>query len=105
MNANKTSVLRGIARELRKANPKLKPVSETSAFLFLINEYRIHQLTEKRTCKSPEELYSMGKTYLCYLQSLRKNQELLSQYYSKGERSVQETANLLGFRLPENEEI
>ncbi|XP_055930458.1 protein FMC1 homolog [Argiope bruennichi] len=101
------SILRGISHELRRANPNLKPVSQTTAFSYLINEYRKHQVTEKRTCKSAEELSTMAKTYLCYLQSLRENQELIDRYHSHGERSVEETAKLVGFSLPKsaNEEI
>ncbi|CAL1272773.1 unnamed protein product [Larinioides sclopetarius] len=77
MNYSKSlplSVLRRISHELRRANPILKPVSQTTAFSYLMNEYRKHQVTEKRTCKSAEELSTMAKTYLCYLQSLRQNQ-------------------------------
>ncbi|GFW13517.1 protein FMC1 homolog [Trichonephila clavipes] len=94
------SVLRGITHELRRANPNLKPVSQGLAFSYLINEYRRHQVTEKRTCKSAEELNTMAKTYLCYLRSLRENQELIERYHSHGERSIEETARLVGFSLP-----
>ncbi|GFR01024.1 protein FMC1 homolog [Trichonephila clavata] len=94
------SVLRGITHELRRANPNLKPISQGIAFSYLINEYRRHQITEKRTCKSEEELHTMAKTYLCYLRSLRENQELIERYHSHGERSVEETARLVGFSLP-----
>ncbi|GFT15745.1 protein FMC1 homolog [Nephila pilipes] len=94
------SVLRGISQELRRANPNLKPVSQSIAFTYLINEYRRHQVTEKRTCKSAEELNIIAKTYLCYLKSLRENQELIDQYHSHGERSIEETARLVGFSLP-----
>ncbi|XP_015913198.1 protein FMC1 homolog [Parasteatoda tepidariorum] len=94
-------ILRSISHELRKSNPKMKPISQTSAYVFLTNEYRCHQVTEKRTCKGENELKTIAQTYLCYLQSTRKNKELLHQYHSHGERSVEETAGIVGFKLPE----
>ncbi|GIY76056.1 protein FMC1 homolog [Caerostris darwini] len=105
MNNSKSltlAVLRGISHELRRANPKLKPVSQTTALSYLMNEYRSHQVTEKRICKNDEELNMMAKTYLCYLESLRQNQELIDRYHSHGERSVEETAQLVGFSLPQS---
>ncbi|GIX76176.1 protein FMC1 homolog [Caerostris extrusa] len=80
----------------------LKPVSQTTALSYLMNEYRSHQVTEKRICKNNEELNMMAKTYLCYLESLRQNQELIDRYHSHGERSVEETAQLVGFSLPQS---
>ncbi|KAG8176938.1 hypothetical protein JTE90_020994 [Oedothorax gibbosus] len=94
------SVLRGITHELRRANPKMSPISKTYAYQYIIDEVRNHQVTEKRACKSSEELNIMAKTYLCYLQSLRQNQELLNRYHNKGERSVEETARLVGLQVP-----
>lgn len=55
----------------------MSPISKTSAFQFIMDEYRCYQVTEKRTCKSPEEMNIMAKTYLCYLQSLRQNQVIV----------------------------
>ena len=103
IKSSSTAVLRGIVRELRLSNPNMKPISKTYAFSYLMNEYRCHQVTERRTCKSPDELLSMAKAYNCYLQSLREHQELLKKFHNKGERSVEETAHLLGFSLPHNQ--
>ena len=38
--------------------------------------------------------------YRTYLASQRKYMELHDEYNSKGERSVEETAKLVGFKLP-----
>lgn len=42
----------------------------------------------------------MAETYLTYLESSRKFKELNQAYSGKGDRSIAETANLVGFKLP-----
>ena len=39
-------------------------------------------------------------TYATYLSSQRKWQEVHTEYHAKGERTVSETARLVGFKLP-----
>ena len=40
------------------------------------------------------------ETYITYLQSSREHRELLTRYQGRGERSVEESANLVGLELP-----
>lgn len=42
----------------------------------------------------------MAETYLTYLESTRNYQQLKQMYAGRGERSVSETANLVGLKLP-----
>lgn len=38
--------------------------------------------------------------YITYIQSSREHRELLARYQGKGERSVEESARLVGLELP-----
>ena len=93
------SLLRQLAHEIRQssAKPTLKnnPVME-----YVFEQSRCHKETTETFCKAREELKSLTQNYLCYLHSLRKYQEINKHYSGKGERSVQDTANLVGFKLP-----
>ena len=40
------------------------------------------------------------ETYLMYIQSSREHRDLLAKYQGKGERSVEESAHLVGLELP-----
>jgi hypothetical protein len=42
----------------------------------------------------------LGQTYHCYLQSLRNYKRINDDYKGAGERSIKDTANLVGFKLP-----
>uniref|UniRef100_A0A1A9Z9W4 Protein FMC1 homolog n=1 Tax=Glossina pallidipes TaxID=7398 RepID=A0A1A9Z9W4_GLOPL len=54
-------------------------------------------------CTRDEALF-LGQTYLTYLSSLRKYNELHKEYRGRGERSVKETADMVGFKLPTDPE-
>jgi hypothetical protein len=42
----------------------------------------------------------LADTFSCYLSSVRRYNKIKDQYHGKGERSVEETAHLVGFKLP-----
>ncbi|XP_042146797.1 protein FMC1 homolog [Ixodes scapularis] len=101
MAASKESILliRGVLRELRKAFPG-RPLRDHLAVRYLLSEARRHQVTEKRLCRAHMELQGQTATYLCYLASTRKGHELQQQYHGRKERSVEESARLVGLALP-----
>ena len=65
-----------------------------------MEQYRRHQVTQKQHCKASEEMAHLSDTYATYLESQRKWKQVHEEYHAKGERSVEETANLVGFKLP-----
>lgn len=91
--------LRLLANELRSAgySDKLK---EAPAVQYILDQYRKYKVTDQQLCKAQEEMKYLSETYLCYLRSSRQYMELHKQYKGKGERSTEETANLVGFKLP-----
>lgn len=67
---------------------------------YITDQYRRFETTELVHCRAKEELQFTAQTYRCYLESLRKLKELNESYRGKGERSIRETADMVGFKLP-----
>ncbi|XP_030856132.1 protein FMC1 homolog [Strongylocentrotus purpuratus] len=92
------NVLRCIARELRYANPKSSP-RNLLGFQYLMKQYRENQLTQEQVCRSHNSLLHNAQTYLCLLRSTRECEALRAEYTHE-ERTVQESARLVGLELP-----
>lgn len=94
-----TKTLRGLLNELRLASPS--GCSKNSlASRYVLSQFKKYQTTDQQLCKAREEVNFLGETYLTYLSSLRKYSELHKEFHGKGERTVKETADLVGFKLP-----
>ncbi|KFV68821.1 UPF0562 protein C7orf55, partial [Dryobates pubescens] len=59
------------------------------------------QVTSEKLCRAQQELHFQAATYLCLLRSVREHAALHQEYHGKGERSPEEVAGLVGFRLPQ----
>ncbi|KFP93074.1 UPF0562 protein C7orf55, partial [Haliaeetus albicilla] len=59
------------------------------------------QVTSEKLCRAQQELHFQAATYLCLLRSVREHEALHQEYHGKGERSPEEVAGLVGFRLPQ----
>lgn len=62
---------------------------------------RSPQVTSEKLCRAQQELHFQAATYLCLLRSVREHEALHREYHGRGERSPQEVAGLVGFRLPQ----
>lgn len=109
----KVSALRKLVSELRKVHniEALNKAGTSTSYLkdqdtvkYIFNQYRKNQVTDEQLCKEHESMNYMVNTYLCYLSSKRAHQCILKQFYGKGERSVESTADLVGFTLPPKQE-
>ncbi|XP_057332574.1 protein FMC1 homolog isoform X2 [Microplitis mediator] len=98
MNSN-LKLIRSLLSEIRKTASENK-IRDNIVVRYVMAQAREHQETSETLCKAREELQHLAKTYNCYLSSLRSYNELNSQYSGAGERSVRETADLVGFKLP-----
>ncbi len=58
------------------------------------------QVTGKQHCKAAEEMRHLADSYTSYLRSQRLWLATHEEYHAKGERSVRETAQIVGFKLP-----
>ena len=66
----------------------------------ILGQYRRHLVTEKQICKQDKELSNLADNYANYLSSQRLWLNVHQEYHSKSERTVNETAKIVGFKLP-----
>lgn len=97
--ASQVQTLRGILAELRQANPK-GTIKDSLAARYVLSQYHKYNTTDLQLCKQKDEVHFLAQTYLTYLQSTKNSMRIRSEYKGKGERSVQETADMVGFKLP-----
>ncbi|XP_056643833.1 protein FMC1 homolog [Diorhabda sublineata] len=97
--ASKLTILRQIISELRHALPKDK-IKDDLTVQYILNQYRKYLVTGEQLCKAREEMQFIANTYLCYLRSTRLSKEIQQEFHGKGERTVEDTAKLVGFKLP-----
>lgn len=95
-----SQLYRSLLNELRLNSPSGCLNKDSLAFKYITNQFQKHQTTDQTLCKAKEEMRFLGETYLCYLRSLRKYTDIQKEYKGKGERSIKETANMVGFKLP-----
>lgn len=95
-----TQLYRSLLNELRLANPTGRMNKDSLAVKYITNQFEKHQTTDEMLCKAREEMQFLGETYLCYLRSLRKFNEIIGEYKGKGELSIKDTADMVGFKLP-----
>lgn len=67
---------------------------------YVLSQYRKYQTTDQQLCKAIDELHYKARSYHSYLLNSRKYQEINAEFKGKGERSVEDTANLVGFKMP-----
>lgn len=100
--ANQQGIIRNIYHllsEIRYISSE-KKLRDSLLFNYIMKHYHKYRETDQQLCKAREEMKFMSETYLCYLRSQRRYEEIYNQYHGKGERSVKETADMLGFKLP-----
>jgi hypothetical protein len=91
--------LRSLLREIRHTS-SAKKLAETPQVQYLMSQYRKYQTTDEQLCKMKSEMNFLSETYHCYLRSMRNYKEINSHYKGAGERSVADTASMVGFKLP-----
>jgi hypothetical protein len=91
--------LRSILNELRLASPN-GSIKDSLASQYVIAQFRKYQTTDEQLCKEKDEMLFLGQTYQCYLESMRNYKRINDDYKGAGERSVKDTASLVGFKLP-----
>ncbi|VDP30816.1 unnamed protein product [Heligmosomoides polygyrus] len=90
------TAFRRIVSGLRKAHKSFG--RQSPQFKYLMDQMRDHQVTQRVYSKAPEEAEHVANLYTTYLFSTRTLTQLESRY-SRGERSVEESARLVGLAL------
>ena len=95
------STLRHLLREIRRNLPTQESKRCNQPLVnYILQEYRRHQVTSKQHCKPGQEMEHLANTYATYLTSQRMWFRVHNEYHAKGERSIAETAGIVGFKLP-----
>lgn len=94
------TLLRSLAREFRHFNSNGK-LLERPLMRWILSEYRSNQVTSSQYCRGPNEMTWVAHTYLQYVKAQRICRELTDQHQRR-EKTVQETADMIGFKLPSN---
>lgn len=92
-------LLRHLLSEIRKTSTSGK-IQNSNLVRFVFSQYRKFQVTELQHCRAQDEMKCLANSYVTYLQSLRKYKALVKSYHSAGERTIEETADIVGFKLP-----
>ncbi|XP_005097606.1 protein FMC1 homolog [Aplysia californica] len=99
MASSASRVLRSLAKELGRVYRKEK-LQDVPAYAYLHEQMKNFEVTDEKICRAHNEVQHVAETYLCYLESLRKQEELSQQYKGRGERSVESSAEIVGLKLP-----
>ncbi|XP_037078299.1 protein FMC1 homolog isoform X2 [Pollicipes pollicipes] len=91
-------LVRGLLRELRASTTR--PEASNMYRDYVLDTARRFQVTGEQHCRARDELTYLADTYRSYLRSRRRHAELLQAFRGRGERSVRDTAALVGFKLP-----
>ncbi|XP_076065698.1 protein FMC1 homolog isoform X2 [Oratosquilla oratoria] len=99
MAAPSTAVrsLRRILKELRHTLPDRERSATTS---YIMGQYRHNVTTDQQYCREKEEMEYIAKTYGTYIESSRRYLTLYKEYHGQGERTVEETCKMVGFKTP-----
>lgn len=93
-------ILRKILSEIRKSTSDkrltIKPIVP-----YLFREFKKNVVTDGQVCRQLNELKFIADTYQCYLQSSRLVNEIRCEFHGLGERTVSQTASMVGFKLPQ----
>merc|ERR1712215_612125 len=81
---------------------KIQQLQPTS---YIFGLYRKNATTQEQYCKHQEEMTFMAETYLTYLSAQRAWYGVQQEYHAKGERSVAQTAKIVGFNLPHEPKV
>jgi hypothetical protein len=88
-------ILASLSTETQQQIVKSEPYLE-----LLRNEFRQNTVSDSKYCMQKDEMYFLGNAYLSYLESTRDTLALYAKY-CRGERSIEEAANIVGLRLPQ----
>ena len=114
-------LLRSITSELRQALPAGTNIHQSQPMGYILSQYKKNMVTQEQLCKHQQEMIFMAETYLTYLSksqhcmmiklsfhllgSQRQWYDVQQEYHAKGERTVSQTAKMVGFNLPHEPKV
>jgi len=96
----KLNVLRTIVRNLKETNQTRK-IWENPSVTYIMKEYKKNYVTDAQYCRQQNEKIYLANTYATYLNSSKRYKALYEEY-RRQEATVEQAANIVGFKLPED---
>lgn len=94
-----TKTFRRILNELRLVSPN-GCIKNSLTAKYVVSQFKKYQTTDEQLCKEKDEMLFLADTYRCYLESSRQYKRINDDYKGLGERTVEATAKMVGFKLP-----
>ncbi|KAL7636491.1 UNVERIFIED_CONTAM: hypothetical protein RMT77_013266 [Armadillidium vulgare] len=94
------SILRSFIHELRHITQNGNKLRDSSLYEYVVKQFRQNNVTDLQYCREKDELAFSAQTFVTYLNSRRNLKKLHEEYHGRGERSIRDTANIVGFKLP-----
>lgn len=92
--------LRQLLAEVRKSLPEGTKVGQLPLTRYILEQYRRNAVTAKQYCRAEEDAANVADSFASYLRAQRQWLQVHQEYHAKGERSVEDTAKIVGFKLP-----
>jgi hypothetical protein len=93
------TLYKNLYRQVKISQPPTNQAGFESIRDALRNEFRQNIVSDSRYCLQKNDMYFLGNAYLTYLDSTRQTLDLYSRY-CRGERSIEDSARLVGLKLP-----
>eukprot|EP00745_Piridium_sociabile_P000384 TRINITY_DN102569_c0_g1_i1.p1 TRINITY_DN102569_c0_g1~~TRINITY_DN102569_c0_g1_i1.p1 ORF type:complete len:120 (-),score=25.67 TRINITY_DN102569_c0_g1_i1:251-583(-) len=97
--ASTKEIFRQLSREFRLIY-KTDKLQDVPIYAYMENQFRRFQVTGEKECRGQNEAHHQAGSYLCLLRSTRQLEDLRTHFHGKGERSVEESARMVGLNLP-----
>lgn len=78
-------------------------MKDNEAMVYILDQFRKHDITDRRVCRPENELNFLGETYLCYLNSTRNYKFIYDKYHRRADKSIASAAKTVGLTLPETD--
>ncbi|XP_071942948.1 protein FMC1 homolog [Antedon mediterranea] len=93
------TTLRCLLKELRLLHLS-GTLQRKPSYRYILDQFRKFKVTNEKNCRARNEAHHNAHTYNCLLRSTRELEVLHATFY-RGERSIEESAKLVGLKLPE----
>ncbi|XP_018011604.1 protein FMC1 homolog [Hyalella azteca] len=103
LSMKKLSSLRTILRHVRHNNGNAQAINKSPTYAYIMEQYRKNSVTDAQYCQEQQEMAFIAETYATYLDAGLRYKELYDEFHHP-ERTVEETARMVGFKLPHDPE-
>ncbi|BET01711.1 chromosome 7 open reading frame 55 [Nesidiocoris tenuis] len=98
--SSRLKTLRHLLSELRQCSSTGK-IADVPVGGYVLSQFKRFRTIDESS-RSTEEMTCLMNAYVTYLSSIRNYKEIFANYFSKKSLGIRETANMVGFELPQD---